>query len=222
MTDQGHSFHHYCSDVTTSWPVNGKFTKKQADIYNIVLKASRECFSQLRPGTDWVEMHRVAERVILGGLVDLGCLKGSVDEMMEKRIGFLFMPHGLGHLIGLDTHDAGGYLPHTPERSKAPGLRNLRTSRIIDEGVILTIEPGCYFRDFLLNGEVPKDFYEFDLSFLNLEVIREYQKEIQGVRIEDVVLVTADGNENLSFDIPRSVEQIEKHMAGEEWRNGYI
>lgn len=208
--------------MTTSWPVNGKFTEKQAAIYNIVLKASRDVFALLRPGTDWVEMHRVAERVILGGLVDLGCLKGDVEEMMAKRIGFLFMPHGLGHLIGLDTHDAGGYLPNTPERNKAPGLKNIRTARIIDEHVILTIEPGCYFRDFLLNGEVPKEFYEFDLSFLQMDVIREYQKEIQGVRIEDVVLVTATGNENLSFDIPRSVEQIEKCMAGEEWRNGYV
>jgi len=88
--------------------------------------------------------------------------------------------------------------------------------------VIITIEPGCYFRDFLLDGEVPKEFYEFDLSFINRDKIREYQKEIQGVRIEDVVLITADGNENLSFDIPRSCEQIEKCMAGEEWRNGYL
>jgi len=208
--------------VTTSWPVNGKFTEKQANIYNLVLKASRAVFSELRPGTDWVGMHRLAERIILGGLVDLGCLTGDVDEMMEKRIGFLFMPHGLGHLIGLDTHDVGGYLPSTPERAKQPGLKNLRTARIIDEGLCLTIEPGCYFRDFLLDGELPKEFYNFDLKYVNREVIRDYQKEIHGVRIEDVVLITADGNENLSYDIPRSVEQIEKCMAGEEWRNGYL
>jgi len=141
---------------------------------------------------------------------------------MEKRLGFLFMPHGLGHLIGLDTHDVGGYLPSTPERSQLPGLKNLRTSRIIDEGVILTIEPGCYFVNFLLDGDVPKAFYEFDLSHVNREKVKEYQDEIQGVRIEDVVLITADGNENLSFDIPRSVEQIENCMAGKEWRNGYL
>jgi len=141
---------------------------------------------------------------------------------MEKRLGFLFMPHGLGHLIGLDTHDVGGYLPSTPERSKLPGLKNLRTSRIIEEGVILTIEPGCYFVNFLLDGDVPKQFYEFDLSHVNREKVKEYQEEIQGVRIEDVVLITADGNENLSYDVPRSIEQIENCMAGKEWRNGYL
>lgn len=223
LTDQGHSFHHYVSDVTTSWPVNGKFTQKQRDIYELVLKASRAVFAALKPGADWVEMHRLAERVILTGLKELGLLTGDVEVMMEKRLGFLFMPHGLGHLIGLDTHDVGGYLPHTPERNKQPGLRNIRTARIIEENLILTIEPGCYFRDFLLDGDVPKEFYEFDLSHLNREKIREYQKEIQGVRIEDVVLVTADGNENLSYDLPRSVEQIEKCMAGQEWRSsGFV
>lgn len=137
---------------------------------------------------------------------------------MAKRIAFIFMPHGLGHLIGLDTHDVGGYLPHTPERSKLPGLKSVRTARIIETGIILTIEPGCYFRDFLLNGEVPKEFFEFDLSYLNLDKIREYQKEIAGVRIEDVVLITDNGCENLSHDIPRTVEQIENCMAGKEWR----
>jgi Xaa-Pro dipeptidase len=218
LTDQGHSLHHYTSDVTTSWPVNGKFTKKQADIYNLVLRASRAVFEQLKPGTDWIEMHKLAERVILGGLVDLGCLTGDVEEMLEKRLGFLFMPHGLGHLIGLDIHDVGGYLPTTPERRSEPGLKNVRTARIIEVGVVLTIEPGCYFRDFLLNGEVPKEFYDFDLSYLNRDKIREYQQEIQGVRIEDVVLITETGNENFSYDIPRTVEQIEKCMSGQEWR----
>jgi len=184
-----------------------------------VLKAQRNVFRELKPGSDWIEMHRLAERTILTGLVELGCLKGDVEEMMAKRIAFIFMPHGLGHLIGLDTHDVGGYLPHTPERSKLPGLKSVRTARIIEKGVCITIEPGCYFRDFLLNGEVPKDFYEFDLSYLNLEKIREYQAEVAGVRIEDCVLITEDGNECLSYDIPRTVEEIEKCMAGLEWRS---
>ena len=137
---------------------------------------------------------------------------------MEKRIAFLFMPHGLGHLIGLDVHDVGGYLPHTPKRQSQPGLANLRTSRILEENMCITIEPGCYFRDFLLDGEVPTSFFEFDLSYLNRDLIREYQKEISGVRIEDDILITANGAENLSYDVPRTVSEIEACMAGREWR----
>lgn len=90
LTDQGHSFHHYCSDVTISFPVNGKFTEKQAQIYNIVLKASRAVFDKLKPGVSWLDMHKLAERTTLEGLVELGCLTGDIDEMMDKRIGFLF------------------------------------------------------------------------------------------------------------------------------------
>jgi Xaa-Pro dipeptidase len=119
-------------------------------------------------------MHLLAERVILEGLVALGCLTGDVDEMLEKRIGFIFMPHGLGHFIGLDTHDVGGYLPHTPPRRPEPGLANVRVGRIMETNNVITIEPGCYFRDFLINGEIPKEFYEFDLSYLNIDKIKEF------------------------------------------------
>ena len=137
--------------------------------------------------------------------------------MLDNRLGFIFQPHGLGHLIGLDVHDVGGYLPNTRKRDQRPGLKNLRTARKMEAGTIVTIEPGCYFRDFLLQGELSKDFYEFDLKYLNLEKIKEYQKEVSGVRIEDVVLVTETGCENLSHDLPRTVDEIEKCMAGQAW-----
>ena len=159
-------------------------------------------------------MHKLAERIVLSGLINLGCIKGDIDDLIEKRIGFIFMPHGLGHLLGLDIHDVGGYLENSPARESAPGLKNLRTARVMEEGMVVTIEPGCYFRDFLLEGSLPSSFYEFDLSCLDLEKIREYQAEVAGVRIEDVVLLTKDGCENLSWDLPRSVEAIEKCMAG--------
>ena len=114
LIDQAHSVHHYCSDITSSFPVNGKFTEKQASIYNIVLRANRAVMEKLKAGISWVEMQLVAERVILEGLKDLGIVKGDVEEMLEGRIGFIFMPHGLGHLIGLEVHDVGGYLKNTP------------------------------------------------------------------------------------------------------------
>ena len=129
------------------------------------------------------------------------------------------MPHGLGHYIGLDVHDVGGYLAHTPKRRTQPGLANVRCGRVVEKNQVITIEPGCYFRDFLLDGEVPQEFFNFDLSYLNREKIREYQAEICGVRIEDDVLITENGCENLSYDVPRTVPQIEALMAGNEnWR----
>ena len=97
--------------------------------------------------------------LILEGLVHLGLLTGDVAEMQEKRIGFIFMPHGLGHLVGLDVHDVGGYLPTTPKRILLPGLKNLRFARTLTPNMVFTIEPGCYFRDFLLEGKVPADFF---------------------------------------------------------------
>jgi Xaa-Pro dipeptidase len=150
--------------------------------------------------------------------VDLGCLKGDVQEMQDKRIGFIFMPHGLGHFIGLDCHDVGGYLPNTPKRNMQPGLKNLRTARQMKAGMCITIEPGCYFRTFLLDGKVDKAFYDFDLSYLCMDKIMEYQAEVGGVRIEDVMVVTDLGCENLSNDLPRTTVEIEKCMMGKDWK----
>ena len=99
-----------------------------------------------------MELHKLSERVILEGLKDLGLISGDVAEMQEKRLGFIFMPCGMGHLIGLDIHDVGGYLAHTPPRVNLPGLNNLRTARVMEAGNIVTIEPGIYFREFLLTG----------------------------------------------------------------------
>jgi len=210
--------HHYVSDVTTSFPVNGKFTKKQAEIYNIVLKANREIMANLKPGSNYKDLHLMGERITLEELKKLGLVSGDVDEMLKGRLGFVFQPHGMGHLIGLDTHDVGGYMEGiTPERDQQPGLKNLRTAREMKAGMCMTIEPGCYFRDFLLDGELDKNKLNIDLKYLNRDKIKEYQEEVGGVRIEDVVLVTETGCELLSFGVPRTVEEIESCMRGEDW-----
>jgi len=165
-------------------------------------------------------MHILAEKVTLTGLKELGIVTGDIDEMVKGRVGFIFQPHGLGHLIGLDVHDVGGYLENykdTP-RDPQPGLKGLRCGRIMKPGMCVTIEPGCYFRDFLLKGELPKDQLDIDLSYINLEKIKEYQEEISGVRIEDIICITEDGNEHITKAIPRTVEEIEACMRGDDWK----
>jgi Xaa-Pro dipeptidase len=127
----------------------------------------------LKPGVKWTDMHLLAEKVLLTGLKDLGLVSGDIDEMIEGRVAFIFMPHGLGHLIGLDVHDAGGYTKLTPPRTMKPGLKNLRTARTLVANTFITVEPGCYFRDFLLNGDFGDDL-NIDLKYLNLDKIKEY------------------------------------------------
>ena len=168
----------------------------------------------LKPGVNWRDMHKLAEETIMGGLVEMGILKGDPKELVESRVSFLFMPHGMGHLIGLDTHDVGGYLPQHPARDPRPGLKNLRTARDVEENMLLTVEPGCYFVKHLLFGDHGLDI---DRSCVNLDKCKEYMEEVGGVRIEDVIKITATGCENLSTGVPRTTEEIEACMAGNDW-----
>ncbi|CAG2200027.1 PEPD [Mytilus edulis] len=130
---------------------NGKFTEKQKGIYEAVLKSSRAVMAAVKPGVSWVDMHLLADRTHLEELKILGLVTGDIDEMMKVRLGAVFMSHGLGHFMGLDTHDVGGY-PEGTERSKEAGLNSLRTVRILEQRMVLTIEPGIYFIDVLLDA----------------------------------------------------------------------
>jgi len=137
----------YASDITCSFPVNGKFTDNQKMIYNAVLEARNAVLAAAKPGVFWTDMHLLANRVMLTLLKEGGLLVGDVEDMIEVGLNEVFQPHGLGHLVGLDVHDVGGYLPHLPERSKLAGVRNLRTARQLLPGMVFTVEPGCYFVD---------------------------------------------------------------------------
>jgi len=210
LFDMGVRIAGYCSDVTSTAPVNGKFSQRQKDIYNIVLKSNRTVISKLKPGISWPDMHLLAERVILEGLVELGLVnKGfSIEEMLENRLCYYFMPHGLGHLLGLETHDAGGYLSFTPKRAEQVGLKNLRFARVLEEGYFITVEPGIYFVNFLLE----KGFNDEKLKkYFNIELVRTYFN-FGGIRIEDNIIITKDGCINLTGNLPRTVQEIEKTM----------
>ncbi|KIH62666.1 aminopeptidase P domain protein [Ancylostoma duodenale] len=210
LFDMGPEYNCYASDVTTSFPANGKFTEKQKIVYNAVLDANLSVFKSAKPGVRWTDMHILAERVILCHLKKAGLLKGEVDDMLAARIGAVFMPHGLGHFLGLDVHDCGGYLGDALPRSKLAGLKSLRTTRTLKERMVITIEPGCYFIDTLLDAAFKNPE---QAKFLVKEEIDKYRGE-GGVRIEDDVVIWEKGNENMN-DVPRTVEEIEQFMASE-------
>ena len=142
LLDMGAEYHCYASDITCSFPISGSFTPDQLAVYEAVLNAQVRVIQQLKPGVSWVDMHRDSEREILKGLITCGVLiaDGDVDciieSMLDVDLGAIFMPHGLGHLIGIDTHDVGGYLEGFPPRSSRPGLKKLRTARIMEKDMV--------------------------------------------------------------------------------------
>nr|CDJ93912.1 Peptidase M24B and Peptidase M24 domain containing protein [Haemonchus contortus] len=217
LFDMGPEYNCYASDITTSFPANGKFTEKQKMVYNAVLEANRAVFEAAKPGVRWTDMHLLSEKVILTHLQKAGLLTGDIDEMVNARLGAVFMPHGLGHLVGLDVHDCGGYLGDALPRSQLPGLKSLRTTRTLKERMVITIEPGCYFIDTLLDAA----FDDPKLAkFMVKAEIDKYRGQ-GGVRIEDDVVIWEKGNENLS-DLPRTVEEIEHFMSSEEFSDSTI
>lgn len=155
-------------------------------------------------------MHRLADRVHLEELTRIGILTGSVDAMVQVHLGAVFMPHGLGHFLGIDVHDVGGY-PEGVERIDEPGLRSLRTARHLQAGMVLTVEPGIYFIDHLLDEALADPARA---CFFNREVLQRF-RGFGGVRIEEDVVVTNSGMELLTC-VPRTVEEIEACMAGRD------
>ncbi|CAM0880272.1 unnamed protein product [Alopecurus aequalis] len=185
--------------------------RKQTIVYNAVLKAHNVVISHMRPGVKWIDMHKLAEQKILESLEKESIIQGDIGDMMDRRIGAVFMPHGLGHLLGIDTHDVGGY-PEGSERPNEPGLNALRTIRELKEGMAITVEPGCYFIDALLR-HVRED--PISSKFFNWEQIEKY-KRFGGIRIESNLYVTAKGCKNMT-NCPRETWEIEAVMAGARW-----
>ena len=212
LLDMGAEYHCYASDITCSYPVTGKFSNDQLCIYEAVLAAQVAVIDVLRPGVSWPEMHRTAERAILISLKAGGLLTGDVENMIDADLGAIFMPHGLGHLIGLDTHDVGGYTEGTPPRSERPGLKKLRTARVLAEGMVLTVEPGCYFIDPLLDMALANPAQSVFIQADRLKAFRGFG----GVRLEDGILITEDGCENLTM-CPRAISEVVGVMGGAAW-----
>jgi Xaa-Pro aminopeptidase len=202
----------WASDVTRTWPVDGRFSAEQRALYEVVLAAQEAAISAVRPKTRFRDVHRAAGRRLVEGLVDIGILQGRADDLFERGAAALFFPHGVGHLLGLDVHDLedlgdrAGYAPGR-SRSNAPGERYLRLDRDLETNMVVTIEPGFYLIDSVLReSEALHD--AIDRSRL------ERFLAVRGIRIEDDVQVTETGSTVLTNDIPKSVEDVEAIMRG--------
>lgn len=213
LLDMGAEYHGYASDITCSFPITGTFTTDQRGVFEGVLAAQRVVLEAIRPGVSWVLCHELAEREILKALIFLGVLVGELEDIYTAGLGSIFMPHGLGHLIGCDVHDVGGYIDGvTPSRPTQPGKSKLRTARILEERMVLTNEPGCYFIPFLLEQALARTD---QAVYINRDRLDHF-KGFGGVRLEDMIVVTEDGVENLT-QCPRTVAEIEGVMAGGDW-----
>ncbi|SMO33045.1 aminopeptidase P family protein [Fodinibius sediminis] len=206
LIDAGFEYNGYASDITRTYPASGTFTSRQAAVYDAVLEAQKQVIEAAKPDVKMEDIHVMAARLMMEGLRDAGIVSGSIDDLMEEDVFALFFPHGLGHFLGLDTHDVGGY-PKGVDRIERPGVKYLRTRRTLQSGMVLTVEPGLYFIPALLKPALED---EKMASFLNASILREMM-EFGGVRIEDNLVITEEGYENLT-DVPKERADIEKVM----------
>jgi len=214
LLDMGGEYRCYASDITCSYPVDGVFTPEQRLIYNAVLEAHDAVLRSMGPGVSWVDMHKLALRVLCKHLLAADILRGAtVDELMSLEAMRIFLPHGLGHLIGLDVHDVGGYLSTCPSRPTASDCCKLRTARNLEPNMYVTVEPGCYFNQILLTQAFADPALK---PYFNEDLIRSKYWNFGGVRIESDVLVTPYGAINFTV-VPRTVEEIEATMRGEHF-----
>ncbi|OAT29947.1 Xaa-Pro aminopeptidase [Buttiauxella brennerae ATCC 51605] len=178
LIDAGCEYKGYAGDITRTFPVNGKFSAPQRAIYDIVLESLETALQLYRPGTSIQEVTTQVVRIMVNGLVNLGILKGDVDQLITDNAHRPFFMHGLSHWLGLDVHDVGHY--------------GKDRSRLLEPGMVITVEPGLYIAP---DADVPAEYRGI------------------GIRIEDDILITADGNENLTASVVKSADDIEALMA---------
>ncbi|MGL5690451.1 MAG: aminopeptidase P family protein [Bacteroidales bacterium] len=205
----------YCSDFTRTFPVNGKFTSVQRDIYQVAQKAYEDSIAKVAPGIAFKDIHLNAAKIVAQGMKDLGLMKGNVEDAVIHGAHALFFPTGLGHQMGLDVHDMEGLgerfvgYDNTVERSGQFGLAYLRMAKKLKPGHVMTVEPGIYFIPILIE----KWFKEgINHDYINFDKVKT-MLDFGGIRIEDDVLVTENGHRILSQNrIPFTVESIESIM----------
>ncbi len=201
----------YASDITRTMPVGGTFSEKQRALYDVVLQSYTDAIAAMRPGVPFRDVHMVAARTIAAGLIDLGLMRGDPDAAVAAGAHTLFFVHGLGHAIGLDVHDMEGLGEDRVgygegfERSTEFGTRFLRFARPLREGYVMTVEPGVYLVDALIDAWSADGKHADFIDYAEVERWRG----TGGIRIEDDVLVTAGGSRILGPAIPKTADDVE-------------
>lgn len=208
LVDAGAEVEGYDCDVTRTWPVAARFSAEQRALYDVVLGVQEAAIGALAPGVEFRDLHLEAARGLAEGLVHLGLLRGEADGLVEQDAHAVFFPHGLGHLIGLSTHDVGGYPPGRV-RSPRPGLKYLRIDLPMEADFVVTIEPGLYFVRPLLEDAAARERLGDAVAW---DRARRWLP-VGGVRIEDVVRVTPAGPEVLTAAIPKAPAALEAVRA---------
>jgi Xaa-Pro aminopeptidase len=199
----------WAADVTRTWPVSGQWSSPQRDLYEVVLSAHDACIAQAAPEVEYRDLHWCAAKTLTEGLVDLGILRGGVEDLLAQDAHAVFFPHGVGHLLGLDVHDMedlgdrAGYAPGR-QRSDRFGLGFLRLDRPLQAGMCVTIEPGFYQVPALLAQAHRRDRWR---DSINWERLAQF-KDVRGIRIEDDVLITEQGCEVLTAALPTQADAI--------------
>jgi Xaa-Pro aminopeptidase len=216
VTDAGaETMNHYAGDITRTIPVDGKFSQRQKEIYEIVLEAEVSSIDKIRPDTPYRDIHWDAARIIALGLKDLGLMKGDVDEAVNAGAHAMFFPHGLGHMMGLDVHDMEGLgenlvgYSEEIQRSDQFGTAYLRLGKKLESGYVITVEPGIYFIPALIDKWRMEGKFT---AFINYERVESF-KDFGGIRIEDDILVTEIGSRVLGKPIPKTVKDVEDMMG---------
>ncbi|KAA6411518.1 MAG: Xaa-Pro aminopeptidase pepP [Lasallia pustulata] len=202
LLDAGGEYGCYAADITRTFPIGGKFNRESRQIYDVVLRMQKECMEMLKEGVVWDDVHARAHEIAIEGLLELGILRGNKVEIFEKRTSVAFFPHGLGHYLGMDTHDTGGHPNYEDPDSM---FRYLRVRGKLPAGSIITVEPGVYFCRFIIDPYLKDATHS---KYIDETVLNRYW-DVGGVRIEDNVLITASGFENLTTAL-KEVEDMEK------------
>ena len=206
----------YCSDNTRTFPVNGKFTQRQLEIYSIVEACHDYVLDVAKPGVLWYDVHMEVCRMMTDRLNEIGLMKGDTEEAVRAGAHAMFLPHGLGHMMGMDVHDMEGlgqnYVGFDDEIQPSTqfGTNCLRCGKRLQEGFVMTDEPGIYFIPALIDDWRAQGLHR---DFINYDLLETY-KDFGGIRLEDDILITADGCRFLGKDrIPYHPKDVEEFMA---------